>query len=150
MSRLHDSTANRHVYINWESGLQERSTFCIKIFLRFLVLVLFSSDFNHLEKWNSTGYSPTSLHQYLHWLWIVSSITELFLKVHSSLSCIILGYDNSSAQFLTSVVNKTDLWFLVITETQLKGSCSCKTWAEEILYIFVSILRTCVTITIIS
>lgn len=85
--------------------------------------------------------------------WIVSSITELFLKVHSSLSCIMLGSDNSSTQFLTSIINKTALWILVITETQLKGPCLYKTWAEykrNTLYGFMSILRTCVTISVLS
>lgn len=45
-----DLTAETHGYANWESGLKERSTFHINGFLRFLLLVLYFSDFYHFEK----------------------------------------------------------------------------------------------------
>lgn len=51
ISRSPDLTAERRVNADWESGLKEWSTFCIKkSFLRFLLFVIFSSDFSHIEK----------------------------------------------------------------------------------------------------
>lgn len=112
---------------------------------------LFLSFLPFWQKDTNTGWGPTLLPPYLHWLWITGSLTELVLNILSTLSCFMFGIDNSSTQFLTSIIHETVLWFLVIDKTQLKDPSSYKTWAAykiNALHIFMSILRTCITITI--